>query len=83
MSNRAKLALGLALLAGLPVMAVSTKFSNFTPLTSSAGPLPVDGPEEATPAPMAATSCGAGSSRGCRTKGSRSTRTARCISSTS
>ena len=52
MSNRAKLALGLALLAGLPVMAVSTKFSNFTPLTSSAGPLPVDGPEEATPATL-------------------------------
>ena len=53
MSNRAKLALCLALLAGLPVMAVSTKFSNFTPLTSSAGPLPVDGPEEATPATLA------------------------------
>jgi hypothetical protein len=49
MSNRAKLALGLALLTGLPVLAVSTKFSNFTPLTSSAAPLPVDGPEEATP----------------------------------
>ena len=49
MSNRAKLALGLALLTGLPVLAVSTKFSNFSPLTSSAAPLPVDGPEEATP----------------------------------
>ena len=47
MSNRVKLALGLVLLAGLPVLAVSTKFSNFTALTSSAGPLPVD--EEATP----------------------------------
>src|SRR4029453_14874564 len=44
-----KLALGLVLLAGLPVVAVSTRFTNFTPLTSSAGPLPVDGPEEATP----------------------------------
>ena len=49
MSNRVKLAVGLVLLAGLPVVAVSTKFTNFTPLTSSAGPLPVDGPEEATP----------------------------------
>src|SRR5262245_49751824 len=49
MSNRAKLAVGLALLAGLPALAASTKFSNFTPLTSSASPLPVDGPEEATP----------------------------------
>ena len=49
MSNRAKLAIGLALLAGLPVLAVSTRFSNFTPLTASAGPLPLDGPEEATP----------------------------------
>ena len=39
MSNRAKLALGLALLAGLPVMAVSTKFSNFTPLTSLGRPV--------------------------------------------
>lgn len=49
MSNRAKLAVGLALLAGLPVLAVSTQFTTFTPLTASAGPLPVDGPEEATP----------------------------------
>ncbi|HEU4928090.1 MAG TPA: hypothetical protein VFT24_13610 [Vicinamibacterales bacterium] len=49
MPTRAKLALGLALLMGLPVLAVNTKFSNFTPLSSSAGPLPVDGPEEATP----------------------------------
>jgi hypothetical protein len=49
MSNRATLALGLALLSGLPLFAVSTKFSDFTPLTSSASLLPVDGPEEATP----------------------------------
>jgi hypothetical protein len=42
MPTRAKLALGLALLMGLPVLAVNTKFSNFTPLSSSAGPLPVD-----------------------------------------
>src|ERR1700752_327446 len=49
MSNRANLALGLVVLTGLPVLAVSTEFSNFTPLTSSAAPLPVDGPEEATP----------------------------------
>ena len=49
MPNRAKLALGLALLMGFPVLAISTKFSNFTPLSSSAAPLPVDGPEEATP----------------------------------
>jgi uncharacterized protein len=49
MSNRVKLALGLALIAGLPVLAVSTKFSDFIPLTSSASALPVNGPEEATP----------------------------------
>ena len=42
MPTRAKLALGLALLMGLPVLAVNTKFSNFTPLSSSTGPLPVD-----------------------------------------
>jgi len=47
MSNRAKLALGLALVAGLPVLAVSTQFSKFTPLASSAPGLPVS--EEATP----------------------------------
>ena len=43
MRNRAKLALGLVLLMGLPVLAVSTKFTNFTPLSSSAAPLPVVG----------------------------------------
>ena len=47
MSNRAKLALCLALVAGLPVLAVSTQFSKFTPLASSAPGLPVS--EEATP----------------------------------
>ena len=49
MSNRAKVALGLVLLAGMQVLAVSTKFSNFPALTGSAAPLPVNGPEEATP----------------------------------
>src|SRR5262245_48109316 len=49
MSNRLKLAAAVALLAGLPVLAVSTKFSEFTPLTSSATALPVDDPGEATP----------------------------------
>jgi uncharacterized protein len=49
MSYRLKLAFALSLLAGLPLLAVNTKFTDFTPLTSSAAPLPVDGPEEATP----------------------------------
>jgi secreted PhoX family phosphatase len=53
MSNRAKLALGLTLMAGLPVLAVSTQFSNFAPLTSSAAALPVGGGEEATPITLA------------------------------
>jgi uncharacterized protein len=49
MSNRVKLAIGLAFLTSLPATAVSTKFSDFTPLTASAPALPVDGPDEATP----------------------------------
>ena len=49
MANRVKLTLTLALLAGLTALAANTKFSNFTPLNQSAGPLPVNGPEEATP----------------------------------
>ena len=50
MHNRTPHAIGLALLAlTLPVVAASTRFSDFTPLTASAGPLPVDGAEEATP----------------------------------
>ncbi|MEO6238665.1 MAG: alkaline phosphatase PhoX [Vicinamibacterales bacterium] len=49
MSNRLKLALALTALLGVPALAVSTKFPDFTPLTSSASPLPVDGPEEVTP----------------------------------
>lgn len=53
MSNRLKLALGFACLAALPALAVSTKFSEFAPLTGSAAPLPVDGPEEATPITLA------------------------------
>ena len=39
-----KLTIALVLVAGLPALAVSTKFSDFTPLTSSAPALPVDGP---------------------------------------
>jgi uncharacterized protein len=49
MSNRVKLTVALTLLAGLPALAVSTKFSDFTPLTASTPALPIDGPEEATP----------------------------------
>ena len=49
MSNRLKLGLALAFAAALPVFAVNTKFTDFTPLASSAAGLPVDGPEEATP----------------------------------
>ncbi len=48
-STRLPLAVALALTTGMTTLAVSTKFTHFTPLTSSAGPLPVDGPEEATP----------------------------------
>jgi len=53
MSKRVKLATALMVLAGLPVLAVSAKFSNFSPLTTSALPLPVDGTEEATPITLA------------------------------
>jgi len=49
MSYRVRLSFALALLVGVPVLAVSTKFSNFTPLISSATGLPIDGPEEASP----------------------------------
>src|SRR5262245_35887026 len=49
MSNRLKLGLALVLVTALPVLAVNTKFTDFTPLTGSAAGLPVDGPEEATP----------------------------------
>ena len=49
MLHRVTFALGLAFIIGLPVMAVSTRFSDFRPLTSSAAALPLDGPEEATP----------------------------------
>ena len=43
-------ALALALVAaGLPVLAASTTFSNFTPLTGSAVAIPVDGADEAAP----------------------------------
>lgn len=53
MSNRVKLTLSLALLAGLPLSAVSTQFSQFSPLTGSASGLPVGGPEEASPITLA------------------------------
>lgn len=53
MSNRAKLTVGLALMAGLPLFAVSTQFSQFSPLTGSAPGVPVAGPEEATPITLA------------------------------
>jgi secreted PhoX family phosphatase len=49
MPNRVKLALALSLVAGLPVLALNTKFTDFEALTSSATGLPIDGPEEATP----------------------------------
>ena len=49
MSYRVKLAFALAFLVGVPALAVSTKFSSFTPLISSAPGVPIDGPEEATP----------------------------------
>src|SRR5262245_50458443 len=48
-SRRVPLAVALALTFGMTALAVSTKFADITPLTSSAGPLPVNGPEEATP----------------------------------
>jgi hypothetical protein len=44
-STRIPLAVALVLTTGMTTLAVSTKFSDFTPLTSSAAPLPVDGPE--------------------------------------
>src|SRR6185436_6455082 len=48
-STRLPLALTLAVATGMVAFAASSKFPDFTPLTSSAGALPVDGPEEATP----------------------------------
>jgi uncharacterized protein len=48
-STRIPLAVALALTFGMTALAVSSKFSDFTPLTGSARPLPVDGEEEATP----------------------------------
>ncbi len=54
MHNRKPVAVWLAVLAAATtVTAVSTRFSEFTPLTASAGPLPVDGAEEATPITLA------------------------------
>jgi len=48
-STRIPLALALAVTTGFTAFAASTKFMDFTPLTSSATALPVDGPGEATP----------------------------------
>ena len=48
-SRRVPLAVALALSFGITALAVNSKFSDMTPLTRSAGPLPVDGDEEATP----------------------------------
>lgn len=48
-STRIPLALALAVTTGMTAFAASTKFSDFTPVTSSATALPVDGIEEATP----------------------------------
>src|SRR5436190_11281865 len=53
MSKRATLTVGLVLLAGLPALAINTKFTSFSPLTSSAPALPVDGPDESTPITLA------------------------------
>lgn len=53
MFNRVPLTLALAVMAGLPALAVSTKFLNFTPLTSSASALPIGGVEEDTPITLA------------------------------
>ena len=53
MSKRATLTVGLVLLAGLPVLAINTRFTSFSPLTSSAPALPVDGPDESTPTTLA------------------------------
>jgi len=49
MHRRLPIALTLAIAAALPLLAVSTKFSEFVPLTGSAPGLPVGGAEEATP----------------------------------
>lgn len=53
MRNRVPLAVVLAVAAGLPALAVSTKFSEFTPLASSAIGIPIGDDEEATPITLA------------------------------
>lgn len=53
MNKRVAIALGLAVATALPIAAFSTKFARFQPLTSSAGPLPLGGEEEATPITLA------------------------------
>ena len=53
MSKRVSLTLALVLMTTLTALAVSTRFSDVIPLTSSATPLPIDGPEEATPITLA------------------------------
>jgi secreted PhoX family phosphatase len=47
MSNRVKIAFAIAFCSGLSLLAVSTKFTDFTPLTASAAPVAVA--DEATP----------------------------------
>jgi len=49
MTSRRVPLVALALSFGITALAVNSKFSDMTPLTRSAGPLPVDGDEEATP----------------------------------
>ncbi len=56
MFTRVPLTVALAVMAGLPALAGSATFLNFTPLTSSAGPLPIGGPEEETPITLASAS---------------------------
>lgn len=53
MFKRVPLTLALAVMAGLPALAVSSKFLDFTPLTTSASPLPIGGIEEETPITLA------------------------------
>ena len=53
MSKHVSLVLTLALISGITALAVSTKFSDFEPLTSSASGLPVGSAAEAFPITLA------------------------------
>jgi len=55
MHNRTPLAAWALLALAVPVVAAGTRFADFTPLTASAGPLPVDGTGEATPITLSST----------------------------